>query len=104
MPRKIQRYGWIPDLPDQRDFIYAPTVTAPVQLPASVDLRVRWSPYLRLIDAGTHAPVTACVGNVGGWTRLDVPRAGTFTVVSPFDPGARFRSANSDCVDDAAGR
>ncbi|MBK7206777.1 MAG: C1 family peptidase [Elusimicrobia bacterium] len=35
-PRKIQRYGWIPDLPDGRDFRY----TAPrVKLPPKVDLR-----------------------------------------------------------------
>lgn len=30
-------FGWIKDLPDQRDYIYK--VTAPVQLPAEVDLR-----------------------------------------------------------------
>jgi C1A family cysteine protease len=37
--RKIGRYGWKPDLPDQRDFNYAvPHVTA-AALPAKVDLR-----------------------------------------------------------------
>jgi C1A family cysteine protease len=35
-PRKIQRYGWIPDLPDDRDYRY----TAPrLKLPQKVDLR-----------------------------------------------------------------
>ena len=38
MPQKIQRYGWIPDLPDQRDFLFAAPVI-PQQLPPSVDLR-----------------------------------------------------------------
>lgn len=34
--RKIKCYGWIPDLPDQRDFLFA----APrVKLPKKVDLR-----------------------------------------------------------------
>jgi len=57
MPRKIQRYGWIPDLPDQRDFIYAPTVTAPVQLPASVDLRPQCPPVY------DQAQLGSCTGN-----------------------------------------
>jgi C1A family cysteine protease len=35
--RKIARYGWKPDLPDQRDFTYA--VKKPQELPTSVDLR-----------------------------------------------------------------
>ena len=34
--RKIKRYGWIPDIPDQRDFLYA---APPVTLPSKVDLR-----------------------------------------------------------------
>jgi C1A family cysteine protease len=35
-PRKTQRYGWIPDLPDDRDYRYA----APrIKLPPKVDLR-----------------------------------------------------------------
>ena len=34
--RKIKRYGWIPDIPDQRDFLFA---APPVTLPPKVDLR-----------------------------------------------------------------
>jgi C1A family cysteine protease len=37
--RRIQRYGWIPDLPDQRDHLYAAPVEALAALPPSVDLR-----------------------------------------------------------------
>jgi C1A family cysteine protease len=40
-PRKIQRYGWIPDLPDQRDHIFAAPPTVVAALPPSVDLRVQ---------------------------------------------------------------
>jgi C1A family cysteine protease len=36
--RRIQRYGWIPDLPDQRDLRYA-APRAPAGLPRKVDLR-----------------------------------------------------------------
>src|SRR5471030_3320969 len=39
MPTQIQRYGWIPDLPDQRDHLYTAPIVALGQLPTSVDLR-----------------------------------------------------------------
>ena len=35
----IKRYGWMPDLPDARDHIYAAPATALTKLPAKVDLR-----------------------------------------------------------------
>jgi len=39
MPRKIARYGWIRDLPDQRDHFYAAPPEFLLKLPPSVDLR-----------------------------------------------------------------
>jgi len=39
MPQQIQRFGWIPDLPDQRDHFYAAPVQALQDLPPQVDLR-----------------------------------------------------------------
>jgi len=39
MPRKIARYGWIRDLPDQRDHLYAAPREVLLNLPPSVDLR-----------------------------------------------------------------
>ena len=38
-PRSIKRYGWIPDLPDPRDHIYAAPPAVVTALPPSVDLR-----------------------------------------------------------------
>lgn len=38
MPRKIQRYGWKPDLPDHRDHRYAAPAPVLSDLPPSVDL------------------------------------------------------------------
>jgi len=38
MPRRIQRYGWVPDIPDPRDLLYAAPSPVLQQLPASVDL------------------------------------------------------------------
>ncbi|MBT8225571.1 MAG: C1 family peptidase [Dactylosporangium sp.] len=38
-PRKIQQYGWVPDLPDQRDHLYSAPQPTLADLPPSVDLR-----------------------------------------------------------------
>ncbi|NJC74006.1 C1 family peptidase [Planosporangium thailandense] len=38
-PRSVQRYGWIPDLPDQRDHLFAAPPTVLATLPPAVDLR-----------------------------------------------------------------
>jgi C1A family cysteine protease len=38
-PRSIQRYGWVPDLPDARDHLYAVPPEYLAALPAKVDLQ-----------------------------------------------------------------
>src|ERR1700716_579353 len=38
-PRKIAKYGWIPDQPDQRDHLYAAPTQFLAALPPSADLR-----------------------------------------------------------------
>ncbi len=38
MPRKIVHYGWVPDLPDQRDHLYAAPPASLAGLPAAADL------------------------------------------------------------------
>ncbi len=56
MARKINRYGWTPDIPDQRDFMYA--APAPIQrsLPALVDLTSKCPP---VYDQGQLGSCTA---------------------------------------------
>lgn len=39
--RKTHRYGWVPDLPDARDVMYAAPYAQTTNLPASADLRPR---------------------------------------------------------------
>jgi len=39
MPRKVQRYGWVPDIPDPRDFLYAAPAQILQKLPPRMDLR-----------------------------------------------------------------
>src|SRR5450759_5874805 len=40
-PRKIARYGWIPDQPDQRDHLYSAPAQFLAALPSKADLRRR---------------------------------------------------------------
>jgi C1A family cysteine protease len=56
MPRSIARYGWIPDLPDQRDRLYAPPPIVAGSLPPSVDLRPGCPP---VYDQGELGSCTA---------------------------------------------
>jgi hypothetical protein len=42
--RPASWYGWIPDLPDQRDHAYAMVHAVPKKLPAKVDLRAKCAP------------------------------------------------------------
>jgi C1A family cysteine protease len=53
---KVSRYGWIPDLPDHRDQLYAAPVEAAGVLPASVDLRAQCPP---VYDQGQLGSCTA---------------------------------------------
>jgi hypothetical protein len=36
---KNNRYGWVPDVPDQRDFLLKAILRVPAKLPRKVDLR-----------------------------------------------------------------
>ncbi len=42
--RKIARYGWVPDIPDNRDIMFRKVYRIPPTLPPSVDLRPQCSP------------------------------------------------------------
>jgi C1A family cysteine protease len=56
MSYKIAHFGWIPDLPDQRDHIYAAPVKFLQKLPAKVDLRSQCPP---VYDQGQIGSCTA---------------------------------------------
>src|SRR5207245_6364516 len=42
--RSSKWYGWLPDLPDHRDFFYSPIAPKLVTLPRKVDMRSKCSP------------------------------------------------------------
>jgi C1A family cysteine protease len=50
-------YGWVPDLPDHRDKLYAVVHRMPVRLPRSVDLR----PYCSAVE--DQGALGSCTGN-----------------------------------------
>lgn len=53
MSRKIKRYGWILDLPDQRDHLYAAPQPVLVKLPKKVDLRPKCPPVFNQGELGS---------------------------------------------------
>ena len=66
MPLTIKRYGWIPDLPDQRDHLYAAPFEVLRALPPSVDLRSQCPP---VYDQGQLGSCTA--NAIGGVIQFD---------------------------------
>ncbi len=61
MPQKISRYGWQPDLPDQRDLSYAAPRPVLKALPAKVDL-IKQCP-----DVYDQGQLGSCTANaIGG--------------------------------------
>ena len=56
--RKIARYGWVPDIPDQRDHLYAAPVVHLAKLPPKVDLRAQCPTVI--YDQGQ---LGSCTGN-----------------------------------------
>src|SRR5436853_3992768 len=77
MPHKIQRYGWIPDLPDQRDQFFAAPFQALQSLPHSVDLRPSCP---AVYDQGQLGSCTAnAIGGAIEFDQLKQHLAQTFT-------------------------
>ena len=65
-PRKIARYGWIPDLPDDRDHLYAAPPAYLSALPPLADLRAQCPP---VYDQGMLGSCTA--NAIGGAIEFD---------------------------------
>jgi C1A family cysteine protease len=72
------RYGWIPDLPDQRDLPYATLAVALPQLPKVIDLRSHCSSVENQGDLGS---CTACalVGNLEYIKKITLKRTINFS-------------------------
>jgi len=78
MSYTIKRYGWIPDLPDQRDHLYASPYTASITLPSSVDLRPGCP---QVYDQGQLGSCTA--NAISGALEFDEIKQGLTPIVMP---------------------
>src|SRR5579872_1370158 len=76
--RKIQRYGWVPDLPDQRDHLYAAPVEMLAQLPPAADLRGQCPP---VYDQGQLGSCTA--NAIAAAIEFDEMKQGLTPIVMP---------------------
>lgn len=76
--RSIKRYGWVPDIPDHRDLIYAAPVAVLKALPPKVDLRAHCPPVYNQGQLGS-CTANAIGGALGfdqikqSWARPFVP-------------------------------
>ena len=66
MPYKIAQYGWVPDLPDQRDHLFTAAPATIRTLPQKVDLRSKCPP---IYDQGQLGSCTA--NGIGGCLEFD---------------------------------
>jgi hypothetical protein len=68
-----------------------------IDRPATVLLRMRWTPYLRAVDATTGHSASACISRAGHWSRIWLPAAGRYSILSTFNPTARFEPHDAGC-------
>src|SRR5438876_12457053 len=90
MPRRIQRYGWVPDIPDPRDLLYAAPSPVLQQLPASVDLTSSCS---AIYDQGQLGSCTA--NAIGGAFEFEQRRQG----LKDFMPSRLFIYFNERTIE-----
>ena len=57
MNRKIKKYGWIPDLPDQRDHLYSAPQPVLAKLPKKIDLRRKCPPVFNQRNLNIPSPL-----------------------------------------------
>lgn len=96
MPRSTSRYGWIPDLPDHRDQMYAAPPALLVALPPKVDLRAQ-------------CPAVYNQGSLGSCTANAIAGAIEFEQLkqqmpNPFTPSRLFVYYNERVLEGAASR
>ncbi|GAC1310959.1 MAG: C1 family peptidase [Mucilaginibacter sp.] len=93
-PRKISRYGWIPDLPDHRDIKYSAVRPTLTQLPPMIDLRDQCPP---VYDQGQ---IGSCTANaIGGAFEFGLRKQG----LSDFMPARLFIYYNERAMEGDVG-
>lgn len=85
--RSSKWYGWLPDLPDQRDFSYSVIKPRIAKLPGKVDLRKKYPPIENQGDIGS-CTAHALVGALEFLEEKIGCRAFTFSVTITPSPRA----------------
>lgn len=65
--------------------------------PATVSVRMRWSPDLALLDPATGRPVSGCVEDVNGWIALRLTSARSVRVTGAFSAGSAIPDPDERC-------
>jgi C1A family cysteine protease len=91
--KKRRGYGWIPDIPDQRDFLYAAPMAFLRALPESVDLRDQCRPIYNQGQLGS------CTANaIGGAIEFDQMKE---SLPQVFVPSRLFIYYNERVIEDS---
>ncbi|HEX7407057.1 MAG TPA: C1 family peptidase [Candidatus Binatia bacterium] len=93
-PRKIARYGWVPDLPDYRDHLYAAPVARLAALPAKVNLRAQCPKVV--YDQGQLGSCTA--NAIAAAIEFDLLKQ---KIAKPFTPSRLFIYYNERAMEGA---
>src|SRR5207249_9186244 len=100
--RSAKWYGWLPDLPDHRDFSYSAIAPRLAELPAKIDLRKKCSPVENQGELGS-CTANALVGALeflelkDGCRFVDLSRL-LFTTTSARSKGRSSRIAALFCA------
>jgi C1A family cysteine protease len=91
MERKVQGYGWVPDLPDGRDVMYAAPVHVLDELPPKVDLRKQCP------DVYDQGDLGSCTANaIGAALEFDQMKQ---EQAKPFTPSRLFVYYNERAIE-----
>ncbi|GJG88797.1 peptidase C1 [Gemmatimonadetes bacterium T265] len=97
-PRQIQHFGWTPDLPDHRDFLYAAPTPVLKNIPASVDLRPKCPPVYNPGELGS------CTANaIAGAVEFDQMKESA-KYPTPFVPSRLFIYYNERTIEGTVGQ
>ena len=70
-PRRPQWYGWLPDLPDHRDLIYAAPLRPGVPLPRRIDPSAVNTSFTSALDSAQRSYASSLLGKEVSFTTAD---------------------------------